>query len=157
MQNQITLVDVEPVSKDNVEQIILPKDDLDSAHVELLYRTKEAYCFTLELNGSRRHLIIPCGFEFDSASIPSIFWWLYSPTSQAFLTAGLIHDFLYRNLKESVGLTRKEADIVFKLILQDFYKTGFNHYVMPNIAYFGLRWIAGKYYKINSDLKLQIN
>lgn len=157
MQNQIILLDVEPVSKEDIEQVILSEDDLNSANVNLLYRTKETYCFTLELNGSKRHFIIPCGFEFDSASIPSIFWWLYSPTSQAFLTAGLIHDFLYRNLKESVGLTRKEADIVFKLILQDFYKTGFNHYVMPNIAYFGLRGIAGKYYKINSDLTLQIN
>lgn len=39
---------------------------------------------------------IPAGFEFDGASVPSIFWSILSPTG-LLLIPGLIHDFAYKH------------------------------------------------------------
>lgn len=62
-------------------------------------------------------IIVPEGFEFDFASIPSIFQWLYPKTGDRgspYGIAALIHDYLYCHRKiENLWITRKEADDMF--------------------------------------------
>lgn len=62
-------------------------------------------------------IIVPEGFVFDFASIPSMFQWLYPKTGCAgspYGIAALIHDWLYCHRKiENVAINRKQADNMF--------------------------------------------
>ena len=62
-------------------------------------------------------IIVQEGFEFDFASIPSAFQWLYPKTGCAgspYGIAALIHDWLYCHRKiVGVAITRKQADEMF--------------------------------------------
>lgn len=62
-------------------------------------------------------IIVPEDFEFDFASIPSAFQWLYPKTGCAgspYGIAALIHDYLYCHRKiENLWITRQEADDMF--------------------------------------------
>jgi hypothetical protein len=55
------------------------------------------------------------GFYTDGASVPRIFWNIFSPFGSYF-SAALVHDFLYsKDSNEIFPLTdRKEADLIFK-------------------------------------------
>lgn len=68
--------------------------------------------------------IIPAGFEFDGASIPSLFWSLVgSPFSANLLRAALIHDFRYREIfGTNSNLTRAEKRAAVKLADSEFYE-----------------------------------
>lgn len=68
--------------------------------------------------------IIPAGFEFDGASIPSLFWSLVgSPFSANLLRAALIHDFRYREIFVSnSNLTRAEKRAAVKIADAEFYE-----------------------------------
>lgn len=59
---------------------------------------------------------VPKGFEWDGASIPSIFWsWLFvSPFHHTVRRASLVHDYLYSNNKN-----RKLADYVFLCLMKE--------------------------------------
>ena len=57
---------------------------------------------------------IPAGFLSDGASIPRVFWGIFSPFGE-YLKAALVHDFLYS--KDSTDLfpcDRLTADLIFK-------------------------------------------
>ena len=55
-------------------------------------------------------IIIPEGFIFDGASIPSAFWIsFYTPYHPMVLKAGLVHDYIYRTHITS----KEEADRLF--------------------------------------------
>ena len=60
-------------------------------------------------------IVVPRGFCTDGASIPKIFWNIFSPFGSYF-SAALVHDFLYS--KDSDDLfpvqDRKQADLIFK-------------------------------------------
>lgn len=62
-------------------------------------------------------IIVPEGFEFDFASIPSALQWLYPKTGcsgSPYGIAALIHDWLYCHRKiEGVSITREQADDMF--------------------------------------------
>jgi len=62
-------------------------------------------------------IIVPENFEFDFASIPSAFQWLYPKTGcsgSPYGIAALIHDWLYCHRKiEGVPINRKQADAMF--------------------------------------------
>ena len=61
-------------------------------------------------------IIIPEGFIFDGASIPSAFWIsFYTPYHPMVLKAGLVHDYIYRTHITS----KEEADRVFLAILAE--------------------------------------
>lgn len=55
-----------------------------------------------------RCIEVPVGFITDFASVPRIFWNLFSPTG-SHMNSALVHDALY----DSKILTRKESDLSF--------------------------------------------
>lgn len=58
---------------------------------------------------------VPKGFETDGASIPRVLWpFLGSPFSPRYMTAALVHDYLYRFPR---GIGRREADDLFRRYL----------------------------------------
>jgi hypothetical protein len=59
-------------------------------------------------------VVIPTGFLSDGASIPRIFWSIFSPFG-LYLKAALIHDFLYsKDSDELFPCDRATADLIFK-------------------------------------------
>ncbi len=56
-------------------------------------------------------IIVPTGFLTDGASIPRIFWSIFSPVGSTF-PAAVIHDFLYS--KHNTEYSRDESDRIFK-------------------------------------------
>lgn len=55
-----------------------------------------------------RTIEVSAGFITDGASVPRVFWNLFSPTG-SYLGAAVIHDFLYA----TKPVSRKEADAIF--------------------------------------------
>jgi len=60
-------------------------------------------------------IVIPKGFHTDGASVPQIFWNIFSPWGSYF-SAALVHDYLYsKDSDESFPVSeRKDADKIFK-------------------------------------------
>jgi len=60
-------------------------------------------------------IVIPKGFYTDGASVPKIFWNIFSPWGSYF-SAALVHDFLYSKDSDNLFFVsdRKEADRIFK-------------------------------------------
>lgn len=68
-----------------------------------------------------RTVIVPKGFVTDFASVPWFAWPLLPPLG-SYAPAALLHDYVYflkGRLTESVILSRKEADILFRDIMID--------------------------------------
>tara|TARA_B110000503_G_scaffold139137_1_gene226833 strand:+ start:721 stop:1119 length:399 start_codon:yes stop_codon:yes gene_type:complete len=65
-------------------------------------------------------VIIPKGFCTDGASVPRIFWNIFSPFGEYF-SAALIHDFLYSKDSDNLFYVseRKEADGIFLQAMKD--------------------------------------
>jgi hypothetical protein len=65
---------------------------------------------------------IPKGFHTDGASVPKIFWNIFSPFGSYF-SAALVHDFLYSKDSDSIfsAADRAEADHIF---LEAMYNAG---------------------------------
>jgi len=65
---------------------------------------------------SKGTIFVPAGFRSDGASIPRIFWSIFSPFNGDYFDGALIHDFLYS--KDSTAdypdFTRADADEIFK-------------------------------------------
>ena len=62
-------------------------------------------------------LTVPAGFLTDGASIPRIFWSIFSPTGSYF-EAALIHDYLYSNVS-TWRIDRAMADKIFLYAMGD--------------------------------------
>jgi len=60
-------------------------------------------------------ITIPKGFYTDGASVPKMFWNIFSPWGSYF-SAALVHDYLYsKDSDDSFPVAdRKEADLIFK-------------------------------------------
>lgn len=67
---------------------------------------------------SRNHgtIIVPRGFETDGASVPRIFWTLFSPFGPCF-PAAVVHDYLYA--AGPARLKRKDCDVIFYDAMKD--------------------------------------
>ena len=140
-----------------IEQLALQEDILDKNNLNLLYVLKKDFEFTLKIDGTFKNFIIKKGFEFDSASIPQIFWGFYSPTQLIFLISGLIHDYFYRDFAENKDRSRKFADLVFKKCLEVLFENenkNIQKLITPKICYLSVRIFAGKYFKINDKLTI---
>jgi len=86
---------------------------------------------------------IPKGFLSDGASIPRIFWNIFSPFG-LYLKAALIHDFLYsKDSDELFKCDRKTADLIFK---EAMYNLGIG-WVKRNTIYRAVRLGGGFSYK----------
>jgi hypothetical protein len=59
-------------------------------------------------------IIVPRNFYSDGASVPRIFWTIFSPFGNYF-KAALIHDFLYsKDSEKHYHIDRKTCDLIFK-------------------------------------------
>lgn len=71
---------------------------------------------TLYLAGKEQpiRIVVPSGFVWDGASVPSAFRWLIGqPSATEFQLASLVHDYLYWSHKA----TRQDADEIFHQLL----------------------------------------
>ena len=73
----------------------------------------EPFTFYRWNKNSGKWITIPAWFEFDWASIPRPFWFLWHPMWIDTLIAALVHDYLY----SIQTLTREEADDLFNEIM----------------------------------------
>lgn len=76
------------------------------------YKTCEPIVYSIE--GTR--LLLPKFYITDLASIPKIFWSIVSPARSEFMSAAILHDFLYGCHDD---LSRKEIDSIFYNLLID--------------------------------------
>jgi hypothetical protein len=92
---------------------------------------------TYELNRSVviDGFFIKAGFKWDGASIPRILWRLIdSPFQPDLMVPSMVHDYLYTH-GANLGVSRKEADLIFKKLL---ISNGFTKF-KANILYKGVR------------------
>lgn len=71
--------------------------------------------YIYEYNG--RIYTVPKGFKTDLASTPRMLW-LTFPPFRRYTGASVIHDFLY-SCGYKIGITRKEADLIFLGIMEE--------------------------------------
>lgn len=83
---------------------------------------------------------VPQGFKTDLASIPRPLWSLYSPAKSEYMTASIIHDYLYTC---EDGLSRADADAVFYRVLR---YQGVSQYQAYKF-YLGVRLFGRRHYK----------
>ena len=63
-------------------------------------------------------IFIQHGFEWNGASIPKFLWpILGSPFAPEMMVASLVHDFLYSKESASLGISREDADKIFRKLL----------------------------------------
>jgi hypothetical protein len=63
-------------------------------------------------------IYIPSGFQWNGASIPKFLWpILGSPFAPEMMVASLVHDFLYSKEAASLGISRRDADKIFRKLL----------------------------------------
>ena len=79
-------------------------------------RWKWTLAESLDYLGKTDRWVVPGGFETDFASVPRLFWTLI-PRHGRYTKAAVIHDFLY--LTQPGGITRKDADGVFRRIMRE--------------------------------------
>ena len=73
-----------------------------------IWRVYEPIGFECELDGERRAVSVPSGFETDFASVPRFFW-RFAPPGGPYAAAAVIHDWLYVH---RIG-ERYDADRIF--------------------------------------------
>lgn len=87
-------------------------------------------------------LEVPAGTTTDGASIPRLLWRVCGHPLQApRVYAALAHDWLYRNAWR-LGVTRKEADEIYRALLRHFGVGAFK----AGVEYYALRACGGRNY-----------
>lgn len=74
----------------------------------LVIRTTNQVTFTSERFGA---VVIPSNSLSDGASVPRIFWNIFSPFDGDYFDAAVLHDVLYRD--KDTPFTRAQADSIF--------------------------------------------
>jgi hypothetical protein len=92
--------------------------DAGMRKVSRIFRLTESFRYRSSVGTIR----IPKGFHTDGASVPKIFWNIFSPFGSYF-SAALVHDFLYSKDSDSIfpAADRAEADRIF---LEAMYNAG---------------------------------
>lgn len=119
---------------------------------ENMYKLVEDYNVVVKINAQTYDIWVPEGFEYDGASIPFYLWLIfYSPFAPDVMRAALVHDWLYYTHQVQEGLiTRKIADSVFKIIMDD----DGNSIIKSKLMYWGLR-IGGRFFWKNSKSEIK--
>lgn len=87
-------------------------------------------------------IVIPAGTTTDGASIPRLLWRVCGHPLQApRVYAALAHDWLYRNAWR-LGITRKEADRIYRALLRHFGIGAF----AAGVEYYALRAFGGRHF-----------
>ena len=85
-------------------------------------------------------ITVPRGFITDGASVPRIFWSIFSPYGDYF-DAAIIHDYLYT--KRNKVYSRKQSDLIFK---EAMYNSGIS-WITREIIFRGVILFGGKSFK----------
>jgi Protein of unknown function (DUF1353) len=86
--------------------------------VPLVYfKNKWRVVDNLQVSVRGHDILIQEGFRTDLASIPRILWWVLPPFGD-YNEAAVVHDFLYRKLHKKSEITRKEADLIFLVLME---------------------------------------
>jgi hypothetical protein len=101
-----------------------------------LYKLEQDYSIDIRISDKIYTFVIKKGFLYDGASVPRIVWTLTGLTKDGLLRAGaLVHDAIYfpegnltvnskdievyyKGVRVNLNLSRKQADIIFKKILE---------------------------------------
>ena len=97
--------------------------------------------FKYKANDVSLPLFVPKGFVTDFASIPRLFWWIFSPSGEKYDEAALIHDWLYA----FQSCTRKEADLLFYICMRE-YGVG---WITANIMYYTVRLFGRTHWEVH--------
>jgi hypothetical protein len=89
---------------------------------------------------------VPRGFKTDLASIPRIFWPVFSPGDYDSIASAVLHDWHYCC---SVEVDRKRADLIFYYGLQAQGMSQFKAY----IYYMGVRAVGWAFYRHGEGMK----
>lgn len=73
----------------------------------------EPFIFYRWVKWSNDFIEIPAWFEFDGASLPRVFWFIWHPMWIDTLIAALVHDWLYKQQK----LPRERCDELFNEVM----------------------------------------
>lgn len=87
--------------------------------VKPIDKNKFELAFEYKYESKNQTIIIPKGFVTNGANIPRIFWSFFPPNSPEYLSAVVIHDFLYLQAKKSKKYQDAVlADEIFKEALR---------------------------------------
>ena len=87
---------------------------------------------------------VAAGFKTDGASIPWLFWWFMGGGFRPqFMSAAVMHDWLYSRESSYPGLTQKLADDVFYGLL----KRDNVHWIRAWLMWFAVRCFGWVFYK----------
>jgi hypothetical protein len=62
-------------------------------------------------------VVIPAKTISDGASVPRVFWTIFSPYDGDYFDAAVVHDAIYRN--KDTPFSRKDADLIFLEAMED--------------------------------------
>lgn len=107
-----------------------------------IYRVEEYFDF-----------VIPADTTTDGASIPRLLWRVCGHPLQApRVYAALAHDWLYRNAWR-IGITRKEADRIYRALLRHFGVGAF----AAGVEYYALRMFGGRHFVDSAPARKEIS
>lgn len=102
-----TRLAVMPIPRDTVTTHL----DLDTDKVMLIEDFVVSFC----VDGVEHTIRVPAGYVTDSATIPQIFWRIYSPFYTEARWASCVHDFIYSDLYTI--FTKEIADNLLRMMM----------------------------------------
>ena len=93
-----------------------------------MWRLYNDVMYEIDYGTHKLFIKVPFGFEYDLASVPPMFQWMFGKKEEVGIHAALLHDYAYK----THCLTRKEADKAF-LKLMEYYqnpKSGWKRFLM---------------------------
>ena len=124
------------VSKGNPANITKVSDNWWRINEDLIYIVITSDCMV-------KH-VVPKGFECDTASIPPQFLWLFGSKPYIMQTAGILHDYFYKNH----GVNRDYADMVMLRLMEKYNNPKDNW--KKQAIYWAVRAFGGKPWKTKS-------
>ena len=109
---------------------------------------KDEYILTQDFKfvdkGLKLHLTVKAGTKFDGASIPRFLWSTTgSPFMPQYVGPALVHDIVYRRkMDDHRDVSRKEADLIFKVLLKRNYVNAYQ----SNKMHLAVRSFGWKYW-----------
>jgi hypothetical protein len=84
-----------------------------SPYNSIKWQLEEPFAYYTNITGKRAHIMVPRGFITDFASTPRFVWSIY-PTIGNYSKAAVLHDYLYKEHKDSYFNDRKTCDLIFR-------------------------------------------
>lgn len=88
--------------------------DIEVPRDSVLYIVDRPFVVSAFRDGNEIPITVEAGFDTDLASVPSLFWWMFSPAE--YPEAATVHDWLY--VQGSPDFPKEDADKLFYLMLE---------------------------------------